>query len=197
MALKGKIIKIKGDEYTVTDQFIDFENNEEVIILKRPTILKRDAFDPKWDKPTTIFDLGYTKPEDIDYPADFELEKKRELDSKIGHEIDIAIVDQSGMITLTTVIYGGPLLSAPELCKLEFEDGTRRMKTEFLITAALLADEYNNALSNYREKIESLTPEKEIYEKLINDSKEQLPEELDKIVEIFSDFFIRRFNDGR
>ena len=194
MALKGKTIKIKGDQYTVTDQFIDFENNEEIIILKRPTILKRDTFDPEWNKPTTIFDLGYTKPEDIEYPVDFEHAKKRELDSKIGQEIDIAIVDQSGMITLTTVIYGGPLLSAPELCKLEFEDGTRRMKTDFLITAALLADKYKDALSKYREKVESLTPEKEIYEKIINENQADIPDDLNEIIEIFNNFFTRRVN---
>jgi hypothetical protein len=197
MALKGKTIKIKGDQYTVTDQFIDFENNEEVIILKRPTILKRDTFDPKWDKPTTIFDLGYTKQADIEYSADLELEKKRELDSKIGHEIDIAIVDQSGIITLTTVIYGGPLLSMPELCKLEFDDGTQHITTEVLITAALLADEYNNALSKYREKVESSMPEKEIYEKLINEHQADIPDDLNEIIEIFNDFFTRRFNGRR
>ena len=198
MALKGKTIRIKGDDYTVDEQFIDFENHEEVIILKRPTILKVDKPDDALDRPSTIYDLGYMKADDIKYNEELQASKRAELDSKIGHDIMIAMVDQSGLIKPTTVKFMGPLLSSPNLCKLEFEDGTRRMGIDFFITASLLADEYQIELDKYIKNVKNQDPQKEIYEEILDElNDEGMPQELNEIIELFGDFFTRRFNERR
>jgi len=202
MALKGKTIRIKGDDYTVDEQFIDFENHEEVIILKRPTILKADKPDDVLDRPATIFDLGYSKPSDIIFNEERQLAKKAELDSKIGCEIILAMVEPSGLIKQVTAKFLGPLMSSPELCKLEFKDGIQHMKIDFLITASLLSDDYLSELDKYIKKlnkrVQDQDPQKKVYQDILDEfDHSELPEELNEILEVFGDFFTRRFNERR
>jgi len=198
MALKGKTIRIKGDDYTVDEQFIDFENHEEVIILKKPTILKVDEPDDALDRPSTIYDLGYMKADDIKYNEELQASKRAELDSKIGHDMMIAMVDPSGLIKPTTVKFMGPLLSSPDFCKLEFEDGVRRMKTDFFITASLLADEYLAELDRYMKNYKDQDSQKKVYDEILDELNDDgMPQELSEIIEIFGDLFTRRFNERK
>jgi len=198
MSLKGKTIKIKGDSYTVDSEFIDFENHEEVIILKRPTILKQNEPDEYLDKPSTIYDLGYNFVEDIVYTNEQSKEAKAMLDNRIGHDIMIGMVDQTGIIKLETVKYLGPLLSDPNLIKVEFNDGIRRMSIDFFIKSVLLADELVKALDEYAKKVSKRQSKQDeqsnIYKELLDNGCDNSFEELNEIFTLFNDFFSRRFN---
>jgi len=194
MSLNGKKIKIKDKEYRVVEQFIDIEQHEEVIILKRKGYQETDI------EPTTIFDLGYLNPDSIKYSQELVEQKALQIESKFNSDLEIAMIDPSGLIKLETVTYIGPLLTESELCLLKFKDGTKKMSIKFFLNSCLLADEFRAQISHYsrkQSKNKSISDNyKEILDKMKNDNDrdrdKDLPPELVDIIDAFGELLQKK-----
>jgi len=194
--LKDRTVRITDMEFKITDSFYDTMTDEDVLILRKKSDIGQDIK----NFPDTIYDLGYNSAKEIKYSGEIMDEKAKELDLKVGEKIEIAIVDPSGLIKLTSVIYLGPVLSDPGKCKLVFEDGIRLMEIKFLLISSLLADEYQDEINIYEGNKHS-KPDfrcEDKYKEIIEDKFEKtpsgIPDDLTEIIDIFGDFFTRRFN---
>jgi len=151
MTLKGKTIKIQGEQYTVHDNYIDFTTNEEVIVLRKPVTYK-----PEITYPDSIYDLGFRNEHEIKLAEDDLRAIYRTLDNLIGKQLEIAIVEPSGRIKQIPVIYRGAALN-DDLVLVEFEDGIQKMDSELFATACYLndllvsrRDEYYQIMSEFQ-----------------------------------------------
>lgn len=147
MSLKDKQINVQGNLYKVDDQFTSTSNNEEILILKRtlPTVAD--------NAPTTIFDLGYEKADDIDYSVG-KIDKAIELiEASSGHDIEIAAIDPSGLIEIQVVTLRGVSIMDPDVYKVDIQESGKaqniKLKIEFLVSAFLLAEEFTAAKKDY------------------------------------------------
>jgi hypothetical protein len=184
----GKKIRIKNAEYYISDIFTDFTNNEDVLILKKPSKIQKRIIDNI--EPSTIYDLGYTSPNEIDYSEEEKVIAAGLIDELLDSKTKIAIVDPSGLIRIEEVVLRGITITDRDLYIIEFKDGVQKMKVDFLLKAFLLSKEYQHALDSYRNKKQP-TQDFE-YNNIL---KDQTSSEFENMLSLFDNYFTRRFDD--
>ncbi len=134
--LLDKKIRVSGDLFDVVEAFNDNEANEEVLVLSRT----KPCLAPK-----TIQDLGYTSTEDVWFEAEERTQALGFIDQKQGQEIDIAMVEISGIIELKSVELIGSVLTEPQLYRVIMDGEEHKMELDFMVKAFLLAQEFIEA----------------------------------------------------
>ena len=134
--LLDKKIRVSGDLFDVVEAFNDNEANEEVLVLSRT----KPCLAPK-----TIQDLGYTSTEDVWFEAEEREQALGFIDHKQGQEIDIAMVEISGIIELKSVELIGSVLTEPQLYRVIMDGEEHKMGLDFIVKAFLLAQEFIEA----------------------------------------------------
>jgi hypothetical protein len=135
----GKTITINNIDYKIEEEFIETETLSEVMVLKRPINLSNN----------TIYDLGYTSTSDILYSDEEKLIASKMLDNKIGKQLDMAMVDPTGLITIKEFTYLGSKI-LDDIAIIRLDGDIHQISIEKLIDFLLLADEYKVNANRYK-----------------------------------------------
>jgi len=197
--LEGKEIRINGELFTVKASFTNSAAGEETLVLVKPIA------DIIPDEPRTIQDLGFASSTNVNFPTE-ELDAALDfVDQRQGHNIEIAMIDPSGLISLHEIVLVGLSLKDPEFYRVRIDGDDKKMSIDFLINAFLLAKKFEFAIMEHNKmkddsSSESDTPEmdtKEIYDDLFegamkyqrsaNDDPRSANTEVPDITEVIKD----------
>jgi hypothetical protein len=181
LKLQDKNINIDGNTYKVEKQVIDKNINTETIILTRKLNLVIVS---------SIFDLGYKSEKEILY-SDKDMEDVIDMiDVSINQEVELAIIDTSGLISISNVILKGLSLHDGNQYKVSFiepastNNPTVLIELDFLAKSILLASEFMEAKSNAKEK-------SNVYDEVLDAAEDNLKSKVkeDIIDEKFNEVF--------
>jgi hypothetical protein len=152
--LHGKEIRINGEVFTVKTSFTDTTAGEETLILVKPI---EEEFP---DEPRTIQDLGFTSATAVHFSSD-ELDAALDfIDQNQGHDIAIAMVDPSGLITIHDIVLVGISIKDPKFYRVRIGGDDKRMSIDFLINAFLLAKKFKFTLLGHKAAIKDIKANK-------------------------------------
>lgn len=149
--LIGKTIRIQENAWVVTKSLFDEDTQEDVLILR-----KKSAPKAKRNYPTTIFDLGYTNPDQLKVAySDEEINGVVSMiETNQGQEIEIAMVTVSGLIENKNVILVGLSVADPKFYTIRASTGefnsSHKISLELLIQSILLQGELKIAQNVYK-----------------------------------------------
>ncbi len=194
MSLQNKKIKVNGSTYTVRDQSMESKSggkSEEILILTREV-------ETHYDRPGTIFDLGYTSEDTIHFSDQDVEDTLKMIDSNINNEVQLASIDKSGLINISNVILRGLSLQDTEQYKVSFieptstQNPTIKIDLIFLVKSILLAEQYLGKVQEYNQRISPNDPTANAYEELLNhrskesskESEQEIPDFLKQLFEM-------------